>query len=122
MGYRDFKMDANDDLAVENSDFAAIGGADAIGQACKIRLRLMLGEYWLDDEAGVDYLGQILIKNPDQTVVKELLRDALMGVPDVTGVIAADLAIDNATRQATISFTVSTSYSDARVSGQVLLA
>jgi len=88
---RDFKEDASGDLAVIGGDFAGVSGIDAVKQGNKIRVRCILGEIELDESLGVDWLGQILVKNPDPIVVRELIREALADTPDVTSVVAADL-------------------------------
>ena len=85
MPIRDFLQDANGDLAVVNGDFARSGGDSvdanqaAVKQAIAIRVKFFLAEYFLDESIGVDWLGQILVKNPDQVVVVELIREVTAG-------------------------------------------
>lgn len=123
MPIRDFLMDASGDLAVVNGDFAVAGGdtdlvnTAAVMQAIKIRVRFFLSEYYLDESIGVDWLGQILIKNPDPLVVRELLRAAIAGVPDVVEVLSTEL-VNDGDRRAHIDFTVRTKYS-AAISGSI---
>ena len=125
MPVRDFFLDANGRLAVVAGDFALVGGAtdaehiDAVKQGIRIRVLLFLGEYYLDESEGVDYLGQILIRNANPLVVRELLRQAIASTPDVTEVVGAELLVDAATREASISYEVLTAYSAAAVSGSV---
>jgi len=127
MPIRDLLLDADGDLAVANGDLVLAGGntADdnqaAVRQAIACRLRLFLGEYYLDETKGVDYFGQILIKNPDPLVVRELLRQEIAGTPDVVAVIGADLLLDNATRSASISYTVQSVYSTEPITDVVTI-
>ena len=59
MPVRDFLSDATGDLAVVNGDFALVADAAPVVQGIAIRLKMVLGEYWLDEEVGVDWIGSI---------------------------------------------------------------
>lgn len=125
MPIRDLLLDDSGDLAVVTGDLALAGGdtttanVAAVQQAIAVRVRLFLAEYYLDQSIGVDWLGQILIKNPDPLVVRELLRAAIASTPDVTDVDAAQLIVDPATREGSIQYTVRTIYSTSPVSGEI---
>lgn len=108
---RDFAIDDSGDMAFANGDRAVVAGAAAVRQAVKIRVRIFLGEILLDQGRGVDYLNQILIKNADPLVVRELIKDRIASVPDVTAVVGADLQLDRATREATIRYSYRDVYS-----------
>lgn len=108
---RDFALDPTTwDLAVVNGDFAVVADAAAAVQGAKIRVLTMLGEIWLDESLGVDYLGSIFIKNPNPAVVRALLTVAIAATPDVVNVSGAALVLNN-DRTASIAFTMSTAYS-----------
>ncbi len=109
---RDFKLDADGEWVVENGDFVTVADADAVPQGIRIRLGMFLGECYLDESIGVDYIGTILVKNPDPLVVREELRRGIAATPDVTDVIGAQLQLDSATREANIDYTVDTVYSE----------
>lgn len=115
---RDFKGTEDGEWAVENGDFAVVAGADAVPQGIRCRLGMFLGECYLDEGAGVDYLGSILVKNPDDLVVRALLEEAIANTPDVTSVLGAQLDIDPLTREAAISYTAGTIYSETPLDGQ----
>ncbi len=124
MPIRDFLQDASGDLAVVNGDFARAGGDTveanqaAVRQAIGIRVKFFLGEYFIDESIGVDWLGQILIKNPDHIVVVELIRQAIATTPDVVEVVAADL-VDDGDRRWHIDYTVRTVYSSNPITGSI---
>ena len=125
MPIRDLLMTDADDLAIVNGDFAVVGGdtddanLSAVRQAIMIRVRTFLGEWFLDEAIGVDWIGRILVKNPDKVVVRELIRAAIAEVPDVVEVIAADPVIDIATRHGSITYTVRTVYSSELLTGEI---
>jgi hypothetical protein len=117
---RDFLMDSNGDKAVVNGDFATIADGAAVPQGVAIRVRFMLGEYYLDQEIGVDYLNKILVKNPDPLIVREILREAIAATPDVTEVIGAALQLAS-DRTATIDYSVMTTFGEEATAGEVAI-
>lgn len=116
---RDFAQTTNGEWAIANGDFGVVAGAAAIPQGIQIGLGMQLGECDLDESIGVDYVGSILIKNPDPLVVRALLSEAISQTPDVTNVIGADLVEDGKTRQASISYEVDTVYESAPISSLI---
>lgn len=117
---RDFLLDSvTGDLAVVNGDFAVVADVDAVPQGIQIRVKMFLGEYWLDESIGVDWLGQILIKNPNPVAVRELIRLAIADTPDVVEVTGAALVMNSSDRSATITYTVRTIYSTTPRTAQV---
>jgi hypothetical protein len=124
MPVRDFLMDNTFALAVVNGDLAVAGGASiaanlqAVKQGIQVRVRLFLGEYFLDETVGVDWIGQILVKNPDPIVIRELIRTAIASTPDVVQVIGSDLII-RPDRSAAITYTARTRYSVDLVLGEI---
>jgi hypothetical protein len=118
---RDFALDADDDMAVANGDRTVVSGQAAVAQACKIKVKLFLGEIYLDQSLGVDYLGVVLVKNPDPVVVREAIRVRLQSVADVTEVVGAQLVRDdpNDPRSASITYSIRTKYSQTPITDTV---
>lgn len=117
---RDFLQDANGNLAIINGDFALVAGEAACEQALGIRQRMIEGECMLDGSLGLPLFTYILQKGADPVVVKELLLQRAMSVPDVISVVVSDVAIDPATRVATITEAVKTVYSTDDADGSPL--
>ena len=106
-----FLLDANGFMAVVNGDFALVSGQAAVKQGIGTRLRMYLGESFLDETIGVDWLGQVLIKGQDPIVINEILRAPILATPDVTAVIDNNLTEDAQTRELTTGYTVYSTYS-----------
>ena len=94
--------------------------ATAVVQGIAIRVKMVLGEYWLDEEVGVDWIGSILGKGRDPLVVRSLIKDAIASTPDVTEVVDVGFTLDAATRSATVSYVVLTVYSTQPIAGTVV--
>lgn len=109
---RDFLLDTNGHLAVVNGDFATVSGQPAVKQGIGVRLRMFLGDCFLDESQGVDYFGQVLVKGADPAVVSSVLADAIFDTPDVTQVFASDLDL-TPQRDASVNYEVVDVYSSS---------
>ncbi len=107
---RDFLLDARGNRVLVNADYGFADDLVAVGQGVRVRVSLFLGEYWLNEALGVDYLGSILIKNPVEIVVKGLISRAIADTPDVTQVVDTGYALDGRTRTAAVSYTAASPY------------
>lgn len=89
----DLALDANGDLLVERGDLALVDGLDAIAQHVAIRLQFFQGEWFLDQRVGIPYFQQVLVKAPNLTAVRSLLRDAVTTTPGVIAIVKFDLEL-----------------------------
>lgn len=101
----DIQMTRSGDIALSRYDILA---TDSIEQAILIKLRWFLGEWVYQTQWGVDWLGKVLIKNPNSLIIKRLIEDTILSVDGVNSVENLTLSINKQTRVATISFTVHT--------------
>ena len=117
---RDFLGDANGHLAIVNGDFAVVAGRAAVVQGVGVRAKFFLADSYLDESQGIDYLGQIFnVKNPDQIVTSELIREGIADTPDLLTVVASSFTDSSADREASVAFQIRDVYSEQPVQGQV---
>ena len=83
-------------------------GTDSVLQLVTQRIKFFLGEWFLDNSAGLPWFQQILVKNADQSTVDGLLRDCILGTPGVVALLAYTSSQKRALRQYSISFTILT--------------
>lgn len=87
------------DLRISGSRFARLEElGDRVAQACNVRLRWWLGEWFLDRSRGVPYLTKLLKKGVGEGTVRAVLRKELLSVADVAQVARMDLSLDKRTR------------------------
>jgi hypothetical protein len=103
------------DLMLVAGDLASVVGKEAIAQHVRVRLRFFCGEWFLDLREGVPWWESILIKNPSTRVVEALLRKTILDTPGIASLPAFELAVDTATRAASVSFTAVTDEGEALV-------
>jgi hypothetical protein len=104
----DLKLTGNR-LTIAHGDLVLVDGLEAIAQHVTARLGFFLGEWFLDRSLGVDYYGQVFVKNPEMPKIKDLMRSVILGTPGVDE-FTTDLSIDlnNSTRTALVSFSANT--------------
>lgn len=98
----DFQLDTDGDIDVSANDLVLVDGIDAIKQSVQMRLKTFLGEEFSDDEVGVPWFTEILIKNPSFLVVGEIIKKKILETRGVTDIISFVFDIDG--RTATLDF------------------
>lgn len=83
-------------------------GTHPILQSVHQRLRLNLGEWFLNTRLGVPYIQQILRKRPDYAQNETLLRQVILETPGVLSILAFTTTYTPDKRLASISFRAET--------------
>ena len=101
---KDILLTANGDLAVGKTGDIFI--TDSVRQAIRVRLRWFFQEWRLGPAFGIPYYEEILVKNPNDLRIKQIIRDEILTVEEVDDVRNIVLSVNTKTRAAVISFTV----------------
>lgn len=104
----DFKLDANNDLVIENNNLVLIDGADFVGQMLKERLQTFLGEWFLDTDLGIPYFQNILTKGVNLNTIKNVFKNEILSTPGVIELEDFNLDFTDSTRQLSLDFSVRT--------------
>jgi len=104
------------DLEIVGLDLYVIKGADRVRQNLQIKLKLWVGEYFLDTEFGTPYLESILGKQISLSGAVAALKRSIMEVNDVKTITSFNYSFDRAARALTVDFEVSTDYGLIRMS------
>lgn len=91
----DLKLDATGDL--ELSAAGDISATDSIVQAVRIRLLWFFGEWRLMPSLGFPYFENLLVKNPNESKLRHLIRETVMSVDGVKDVTDISFDIDKRT-------------------------
>ena len=104
----DFKLDSNNDIAIENFNFVIITEEENVAQRVLVNLRVFLGEWFLDTTKGVPYYQSILIKNPDSSLVEAELRAVIINTNEIARLKSFSMEFDVALRKLSVDFVAQT--------------
>ncbi len=95
-----------------------IDNVEGIEQSILTRLKLWVGEWYLDTNEGTPYQQSALGTNKS-TTIQPAIRDRILQTDGVTGLQEKDFnyKFNPSTRQAEINATVSTQYGDTTITG-----
>jgi len=74
---------ATGDLAIP---ITLLRGVDALAQRLTTRYKFFLGEWFLDTRQGIPYFRDILVKNPDPSLIQSIFRKATLTTPGVLAI------------------------------------
>lgn len=98
------------DLVISGGRFVWLYGIDACKQRLELSLRLDLGSWFLNPDAGVDWWGIYDAKYVSDRLIRSEVERVLNADPEVTGIESLDIGFDKATRKVTVSFELDTIY------------
>lgn len=81
---------------------------DSVSQAILVRLRWFWEEWRFSPEFGVPYFEEFLVKNPNLNYIRQLIREQIASVKEVTGIPMLDITFDKSRRELKIIFTATT--------------
>ena len=94
---------SNGDLVVNSSGDIVI--TDSVSQSITVRLKWFFKEWRFNKELGVPYFEEILVKNPSELKVKQIIRDEVLSVEEVEEISDIELTVQP-NRTALITFKV----------------
>jgi len=96
------------DIKLVDGDLSLVEGVDAISQHVKQRLKMYLGEWFLDIQSGVAWYQIVFVKNPNLLLVEAVLRDVVINTPGILELNLFELSYENSTRKLGIEFKAQT--------------
>jgi hypothetical protein len=103
------------DLEITNNNLTFVHAEDEVKQRLEQRLKTYKGEWDLDIDTGVEWLTDVMVKNPKSSLVEGLLKGHITRTPGVLEIKAFDLTFINATREMDLRFTVRSTTGDVEV-------
>ena len=105
----DLKLEpATWDLDLSNSAINLTDDAsgETATQAVGVRLKLILGEWFLDTRIGMDYFGTAFVKNPNLAAIEAMIQAAILDTPGIARIVSYSQVFDRAGRQLTVTCTL----------------
>lgn len=104
----DLKLDTQGHLEINNYDLQLVSGVDQITQNLSIRLKFILGEWYLDVTQGIPYYEDILIKATNQYRIESILKQEIVDTKNIAEITQFSTEYDNLIRLFTVRFTCKT--------------
>ena len=95
-----------------------INKADGVGQLVGTRLRLLLGQWYLNTDDGTPWLTRVLGKYT-QDFRDPTIQQRILATPDVTGIAGYNSQLDRQTRQWTVHATIDTRFGQFKFLGPI---
>ena len=112
----DFALDPKtNDLVFTDYDFALVDDTRQIMQNLAIRLRFVLGEWFLDITQGIAYYEDIFRKNPNQIQIESALKQEIVNTRGIVEITSFEADFDKRKRIFSVKF------SARSISGEDLL-
>lgn len=107
----DLAMDVStSDLIVQGGDLMIVDNAERVAQQVLITLREWLGEWFLKTSDGIPYLEYILVKNPNEAYIRQILTQAIESVEGVKDVTELEFAYNHVLRTLAVAYEIDTDY------------
>jgi hypothetical protein len=105
MKYRDIALNSEHDLEIIGCDFKLTDGSDIVSQKLKQKLKTIQGEWSFNEDLGIPYLTEILVKNPFIDRIKSIFIKAIQSVEEIVSITELDVFLNN-NRTLTVKFKV----------------
>lgn len=96
------------DILLVDHSAQLVQDIDQVAQNLAIRLRFILGEWYLNILAGVPYYEYFFVKSPNQIQVESFLKEAIVDTPGILQITSFSSAYDNAHRRFSVNFSAQT--------------
>lgn len=107
----DLAMDVStSDLIVQGGDLMIVDNAERVAQQVLITLREWLGEWFLKTSDGIPYLEYILVKNPNEAHIRQILTQAIESVEGVKDVTELEFVFNHVLRTLAVAYEIDTDY------------
>ena len=124
-----FSKTARRDIALDDEtgkvifadgDFTFVSGDAAVAQSIAFALKLLLGEWFANPDAGVPWFTSILGTKFDLERIRGEFYRVVVGIEGVQRITRLAVSFDNAQRQLTVEYEVATTFSDSLIDTVVL--
>lgn len=103
------------DLLLLERSAVLVQDVDQIAQNLSIRLKFMLGEWYLNVLAGIPYYQFFFIKNPIQSQVESFLVDEITSTRGISQITSFSSSYDGANRKFAVIFGCKTIFGEIEI-------
>lgn len=105
----DLALGTDRDISVEDGDLKLCAGVELVTQRVIVGLRLFLGEWFADEEAGTPYYRDVLVDQPKSNLVEAMFRRQILTDADIERIDSFTFETDRRYRQCRVTFSATSS-------------
>lgn len=107
MIYKSLYLDPNThDIVFENGNIRFTDNGEITLQKIKTKLLFFKGDFFLDEELGVDYLNYVFEKNVSDDTIKNLFLSVLQRIPEISEILNLEVIRNREEYKVSIFFEV----------------
>lgn len=106
MKRRDILLDANNNIVFDNYDIKLTEGSSITSQKIKQYLSTVRGEWKLNEDLGINYREDILVKNPQLERIKSIFIKEIQSIEEVVRILSLDIELNKNSRSLSVDFKV----------------
>ena len=108
-----FALDENHDVYAIKGGIAFVADVDEVVQHIKTRLQLFLGEWFLNQEEGVPWFQEILVKPAKLNEIEVIIKNEILTTSGVNELLEFDMSFNNTDRSFRIEFKCNTDFGES---------
>ena len=97
-----FKINENGDVVIQDDRIVMVSDKDLITQTVRQILKTNLGEWWLNEDEGIDFFC-LLCKKPNYDQIEDHIKLGLWQIDETFNLTSFDCSVEN--RKLTVNFT-----------------
>lgn len=105
---KSFGVNNNHDIVIENGIIQLSEGAELTRQSAECVLNTKIGEWFLDDDMGIDMDAMLGKQAPDEDTIKGVLLEGLQQIDETFEITAFEMTFDKVKRKLKIELTAMT--------------
>lgn len=109
---QDILLDSDGDIVLDDQGLHWASGVAGVVQGARIRMLMFAGEWFLNLDVGLDYYGDILFENYDETRARAGFTAAILDTPGILAVTSLTFSLNPQSRVLAVTWSASTQFGD----------
>lgn len=110
--YLDARLDDDGDVYIGADGGEWISGIDGVAQLVRIAIQLFKEEWFLNLDAGMPWMQEILGQKYDEALLRQRLLEQILKTPGVVEVLLLEVSFDASTRTLSVRHELRTEFGD----------
>lgn len=109
---QDILLDETGDIVLDGEGLHFVSGIQGVIQGARIRMLAIMGEWFLNLDFGIDYYGDVLFENYDETRARIDFSAAILDTPGINAITSLLFNFNAAGRLLSVVWSASSQFGD----------